>query len=529
MEILHLTLFYIVISNGNVNPTITNSTGEYYISSISGTFSNNNITCTSLICTILCDTTSSCRTLQIDASNANILNLHCNHNHSCYAATVTKGPSNLFNLDCTNEDSCRTCNFNADHTVSVHVTCDYAEYVGFQHGVCSYAVFNLQSSQNVAVYCGGWDSCYRAVFNINQTDISIFTSNTYGLRFSDIIGNGISTALNVSCHGNSCAGSKIYCPFNAGCNIYCVDGGNACYLAHFYIQSDTTPYFNLQCNTAMRSSCDKTSLHCHDTGLVTNYVYSGTTPPLFICETNDCCPTDSESTVNVLNCSFLFGNAVSCNIDCSILGCPFKTMIDASEASSLILTCDTDYECQHINIKCPNNGICDIKCLSMYSCEYMYFVKRNISAINLLCHSSYSCRYMFMNFNVANTANIECIGQSACGRSELSIVGTDNVTINVVCSHFQACVLSEFAVYGYDISFLCAIETLSCQGVSIIADIVNSLSIQTNDETAFELADIDVYCVNGLNTLNCLKNITFYCVLNAIPPTTKQNDSCINC
>ena len=97
-----MLLLCCIIDIGNtsiINPTITNITGEYYISSQSvTTFYNNNIQCTSSTCIIICDMDYSqgCYRTNINSSLSNNLIISCLNYRSCQYLQIINGPIDLF-------------------------------------------------------------------------------------------------------------------------------------------------------------------------------------------------------------------------------------------------------------------------------------------------------------------------------------------------------------------------------------------------------------------------------------------------
>ena len=105
----------------NVKATVVNSTGEYYISSVSGNFESNSINCTQKNCVIVCDTYHGCFGTSIDASAADTLSLTCSATYACGQITKFKGPNGATTIVCKERYSCWNNEFGTRNT-DVYVT-----------------------------------------------------------------------------------------------------------------------------------------------------------------------------------------------------------------------------------------------------------------------------------------------------------------------------------------------------------------------------------------------------------------------
>ena len=83
-------------------------------------------------------------------------------------------------------------------------------------------------------------------------------------------------------------------------------------------------------------------------------------------EENDCCPSLSLS--DDLNCDI----HKECIVNCNRYSVCNNRILNASDASSLALYCDSIYQCEYLQVYCPkNNGsICNLRC-NDNGCKYV--------------------------------------------------------------------------------------------------------------------------------------------------------------
>eukprot|EP01084_Bolivina_argentea_P180274 311441_1 len=568
----------LILCKSLITPTIINITGEYYINSQSTSFIRNTITCTTSTCIILCDIIDGCFETIIDASASTTLILRCLEYQSCKQANLINGPSNLAELHCLKYSACKNANFSTQNTSNVNIECNHVDCVSgcvssTVPGVCRGATFNAEFANIVDVQCiGESGDCFEAIFNVNNADTVKFKAmKSYALNEAQIIGGGITNALIIDCSDTyTCFRVNIYCPQNAACNINCTDSRNECYFGIIYIPTQNYSTLNLLCDSG---ACDSMQFTCQDTEDVSDLIWAAG----YVCLTNDCCPTELQRPISILDCDVLFANGTECVIDCSDYGgCPFKTYINGSRSNSLTLNCDGNYECKYIDVYCPYNGECNINCLGSFSCEYMNIKKETIASLSLNCLGtpSHSCKGINVDVMVSNTVLISCTGGSySCLHGVFDIDGIAGVTnmnieieghsafngdayfsnineINISCNGVKACGPDIFAsnigsldVYciGYRScpSFDWNVETedfmvhclgdSSCIYMNLMANITNSLSITTTNNTAFANSVITVDCMDCLNTYNCMENITLYCGANETQYIIEEADNCRNC
>eukprot|EP01083_Nonionella_stella_P177702 625377_1 len=91
------------------SPTVTNSSGAYYIASKTN-LQSKAITCSSSNCHIVCD--KSCQNTAISASKASSLTLECTTTSACFQAQITNGPSDSIAISCLAPKACQEATFN---------------------------------------------------------------------------------------------------------------------------------------------------------------------------------------------------------------------------------------------------------------------------------------------------------------------------------------------------------------------------------------------------------------------------------
>ena len=104
---LSMWFFLIILELGSsiniINPTISNSSGDYYITSISlqKNFSNSSIICRYVVknCYIFCDTACGCTKTPINGTNANYLKYDSNQNYAS-VSLVLYSSSNMTIINC---------------------------------------------------------------------------------------------------------------------------------------------------------------------------------------------------------------------------------------------------------------------------------------------------------------------------------------------------------------------------------------------------------------------------------------------
>eukprot|EP01083_Nonionella_stella_P177881 626714_1 len=81
-----------------IEPTVTNSSGEYYIISREETAGNQSITCSSTNCHVLCAESLSCMNLNISAYDAISLTVECPSSASCIESNIMCPKQNMSSI-----------------------------------------------------------------------------------------------------------------------------------------------------------------------------------------------------------------------------------------------------------------------------------------------------------------------------------------------------------------------------------------------------------------------------------------------
>eukprot|EP01084_Bolivina_argentea_P276642 472065_1 len=416
-------------------PTISNTTGEYYITSQSGSFANNIITCTSTSCFITCDNPHNCSSTIINASQSDSLTIQCTEYRSCYLINLLQGPSTSIHIQCLNAAACDQAVFDIQDTEDVYISCYNinCDGCGTSKGACRLAIFNAQHSINVNVDCLHRYDCWSTTFDITNTDNTYLYASKYGgLWKSIIIGTSISDELTVNCTGKSaCRQADITCPISASCNIYCqydaIDW-EICRDLDIFLEN-VNAELNLICGSKS-GNCQNVDLHCDSTGLMSNIEWFGE-PDRYECIDLDlCCPNTLRAPVNIIQCN----SGANCVLNCTDISCAYKTIINATYALSLTVSCNNNYECQYNDIYCPNNGDCIVNCLGQSSCRFMELFPETVTSLRINCVGSYSCKNMdIRDYIVIGNTDVMCFGVQSCYLMDI-IVDTTGDYFKLYCT-----------------------------------------------------------------------------------------------
>ena len=126
--LLYLVLNVILSSSTNIiNPTISNSSGDYYITSISSTknFSYSTILCRSQVsnCYIICDTPYGCWNTTINGTKAQYLQYDVPSQYSSRSSTLYSS-SNVTIINCPEINSCQDYQYYVNYTNVCKLICD---------------------------------------------------------------------------------------------------------------------------------------------------------------------------------------------------------------------------------------------------------------------------------------------------------------------------------------------------------------------------------------------------------------------
>eukprot|EP01084_Bolivina_argentea_P282353 483284_1 len=154
--VLFLTSLH-VASSKIMLPTISNSTGDYFISSASS-FEGGSISCTQANCQIICNTYHGCFDVNILTPSTSTLFLQCSVPWACGLIKLNSNtpPTDALWIVCEDRNPCWNSDFITD-TKNVSLSC---------HSDDACSVINLKAGGDLAnVSCMGSNACSH--FNLN--------------------------------------------------------------------------------------------------------------------------------------------------------------------------------------------------------------------------------------------------------------------------------------------------------------------------------------------------------------------------
>eukprot|EP01084_Bolivina_argentea_P274334 467574_1 len=571
MALFLFLVFYLVGTNvAIVSPTTTNTTAQYFITSISTRFSDDDIICTNFKCIVTCNINNGCTNTNINASLSNVLILTCNNISSCDHINVI-GSSNLTQLQCLQQDACEYANIDVKHTVNVDINCALPAITP-----CSKININAEYATNVNIACEGENfACAHATLNVNHTETVTITTARAGLWYANIIAINVSSSFNIYCgdYDDSCSTATIYCPVNIPCNLYCNGTWSSCRsMDIFFVQDFKNTSLNLLCND---ESCNQMRFNCLHENVHNIYVWNDYKEQ-YQCHKEYCCPYLFQQ--SVIQCNVNSDCIVNCmdyNDSCIL------KHINGTHTNSLTIYCT---DCSFAQIYCPHNGACNIYCLSQdYSCIYAeifgniqitslllhcmsYSACHRLSTptdiivtdfVNILCNGTAPCTDMDIHFKGVskynlmsnflivskgnnamrwsdlylthiNQVNILCLfGDATCMHMQVTTLNIG--TLNIVCATQETCRNSDWNLNAANITFECD-TFLSCSYGIIMANISNSLMIKSNNASyAFGNTELSVSCSECINIYNCMSEIIFYCGDNYNAIMYSDTNECNNC
>eukprot|EP01084_Bolivina_argentea_P255461 429683_1 len=327
--VLCVAILICTTCNSVITPTVTNSSGEYYINPQSTTSKYWTIKCTNPNCIILCDLIHQCYRGTINASLSATLTLTCSNDfETCRYINLINGPSTLSQISCLGtygHSSCDDASFNVENTTNVNFLCEYTHR----------ATINAQYANTVNIQ----GNIRYSIINVNNTNTTMI--NTNGDSYIDvggsyIYGSCISTELSIriNTYGDASLFTTIYCPLEAKCTVNCTSNRVACQNYHLYIKSETSSYFNLYCDNehwinSNSPPCVGILFNCIDTGLSSVVSYDPTNYE-YECF-NECCPPiRTQSTATTLMPTFASPSPTIINSMCAQTPLPTTSYQTAS-------------------------------------------------------------------------------------------------------------------------------------------------------------------------------------------------------
>eukprot|EP01083_Nonionella_stella_P022614 62533_1 len=451
-------------------PTVTNTTGEYYLFTTSETSApSRTIVCGNAAgCFIKCSGELSCASTTISASGTSNLVLRCLNRYACRTLTIADGPTNTADIQCVSQfgyacagysgsySSNYYSTFGLTNTPNVTIVCDQEITTDSTDGGSCYGLtVYAQNADTVSIDCMYTDDCYGSSFYVDSvtTSISIIGYGETSLYETYIDGSN-ANQLSVECNGNSaCANAEIYPPYHSeyALSIFCLSIVWSCRYIEIHLpNSDTfvTNFMEMICPPANLelNACDF-SFYCDDLS-TTNYMtrsYSVDT-----CSTPHCCPwTDYDNIIQSTTAVKALPNAISptstndtaewyvfdsavtyrmisctkpaCFIECTVVDACYRASIYAGMSQYLKISCSGTGACEYMYLSEGPSDRADILCTAKLgsACKQSVLSLSDTSAVNLLCTSittsSYGgCLDMILLAENANTVDVNCSGYHSC-------------------------------------------------------------------------------------------------------------------
>eukprot|EP01084_Bolivina_argentea_P129171 228163_1 len=378
-----------IVSSAVVNPTYSNSTHQYYITTNYTNFQSNNITCQTEYCYISCQHQNGCLNVQINASSSDILIVECLFNSSCEALQITQGPHIFFDIYCEEAKSCHNITLYLSSTADIYIHCHYSYPVyDDADSPCHNLLLYANQSTVIHIDCIGDRSCSESNFYLNNAQYAMLNidginalvgGNIYAdymtnmlivacvhslaCQYLNVYANYIENNISLLCDKSSscldaiiyvtdadenssitincndvwaCARAEIYCPTAGTCDINCATA-TACLDTLFYAD-DQYEGLSVSCEPAQSYSCYLTDC--------TPILFYDQVNGYFKCQSNHCCPIYISDVTCLPD--------VPCQLNCDQMVCK-ELYIDGSKASSLSIQCPSN-ACRESRIVCPTGN-----------------------------------------------------------------------------------------------------------------------------------------------------------------------------
>eukprot|EP01084_Bolivina_argentea_P309724 535788_1 len=250
MICLSVILYLIAnVHSVKISPTISNSTGDFYIisESTSLNFQFDSITCASSTCYIVCDVMSGCYSTNIAASSlTETLIIQCIEENSCSQATII-GSSITTTIYCSNQNSCKETSIQTFNGITDLYCNNVAISTSYSESTCYQTYLIGNNNNDINIYCNIYD-CYQSEFYGNSANtMNIQLQQQYSASEINIYGSDIINALNINSQSDlAISTSNIYCPSDGNCNINCIDS-LSCYDINIFIPNHEYNGFSLNC------------------------------------------------------------------------------------------------------------------------------------------------------------------------------------------------------------------------------------------------------------------------------------------
>eukprot|EP01084_Bolivina_argentea_P084077 152155_1 len=473
-QMCNILLVYIIFISQTMaltmTPVITNSTGEYYIVSKTGNFSNSIIQCNTNNCHIICDLYYGCEKTSVYASNSQSLEITCTAELACRFMQLLSEPSFELTVNCLEISSCEMfsilsqSNLQGETTVNClnQWACSSMNLECSDNGNCNincqtshlypcdrleifisnefYDGLNLLSDTSISytlictdymVFDGYYETEINNVDECSNYNCCPFFTNTIRVP---------SGAMNVNCAIDNCSGAQIDATRAHSFNIDCREG-TCNYSKILTPLNSITDTFTLDCGNT--STCDYTRIisknagvvyiNCYEKSCFKTSIYAEYAHEVHItCHGIKSCYDADFFVNNSKNVTFTARGDI---------GYPV-----ASNANSVMITCTTGYEWDHacvtMNWYIPNNAI--INCYG-YGCgdDYTIFwndmyvenasdIQMNINGCDV-CNSINECIESHWSINCLNGNDYEYGVEklyTSCGRNRKYNCGCNSLVQN---------------------------------------------------------------------------------------------------
>eukprot|EP01084_Bolivina_argentea_P298358 514130_1 len=437
-----LLLYYIYDINqaALVSPTISNSSGEYYILSNDGN-SNKQITCShSSLCYIECLDTNSCESSTVNAAQTTNLILKCNGRYSCQTSSISNGPQIEANIFCTayNGYACKQSTFflnttnivnlNCDNDVLSPVGCSTGLNLGdYEHGGCYGVTLWAQNSEKVNVECSDYD-CQRAIFHVEsvRNKTMLTSSGEYGLYAAYIYGAN-AHELDINCNNcGACLYLEIFPPYQSEYvfSLYCVAEYHSCSAIDITIPKSyefTDNYMELISPRTNRHTLG-IRWYCEDlsgcNSCFTSTLYNSINQR-FECNDADCCPWTDPN------------NMIKNTTNPAIIPQTILPTITNETGEYYILSSSTTAT----PIYCKNVEGCYIECNEQSSCDNAYIYAAESNYLTLICSQRNSCNKIYITAGSMIETNIYCTSFLGYACSEATFIMNETPIVNLLCDN----------------------------------------------------------------------------------------------
>eukprot|EP01083_Nonionella_stella_P148637 470928_1 len=511
-----------ICNSQHETPSITNSTGDYYI--FTDSQSSRSIQCdnTKSICYIRCSSSSSCQAATIDASGVSTLILRCISQYACRYITISSGPSDTADIECVSllGTACGTTStssyatFHLTNTSHVNIVCDQVMLGDSRDGgSCRYLRVYAQNSETVNVECNNEIDCEYAQFYVNSvTTSAVFTGNGHSsLKYADFYASD-SNHLELYCNSeDACLGADIWPPYSASYAfvIFCISNPNACGSVEIRVASSLTfvpNYMEMICprTSVFTNACDLDWI-CLDisNSMVTTTKWSDSR---YGCSNVICCPwsddddiLQSNTTDNPLPNSII-PTSSNATAEWYTLSTTVSYRMISCGLTACFIECTTSSACSGVTIYAGITDYLSVICSGTRSCYQMYLTQGPIvqADIDCIASSGYACQQA--TFTMTNTLNINLVCDSQwneispshntgnCYNSQL--LASNAVNVDVDCGGFEDCMSMDFYLDYVSETVVITANKNSLFQANIYAGSATYLEVQCNANSACEQVDI---------------------------------------